>query len=185
MWRKTRRPVESCIGSDANRNFDDQHWSQNGTSSRCYADTYPGDKAFSEPESQVIRNVLEEIKETCKFYFTMHSFGQMLLYSYGHTYDKPETWKDLDEVAKAGADAIKSYKGTTYRYGTIANVIYPASGSSVDYAFIVAKIPIAIAIELPGGVYGFNPPAKEIENYAKESSIGIFAMIKKVAEKYS
>lgn len=183
MWRKTRRPVKNCVGSDANRNFDDHHWAENGTSRQCYSDTYPGDHPFSETESQSIRNMLQEL-DTCKFYFTMHSFGEMILYPYGHTYNKPETWQDLDEVAKAGAEAIKTYKGTIYRYGSISNIIYPASGSSVDYAYTVAKIPIAIAIELPGGRYSFNPPTSEIKNISEESSIGIFAMIQKVIEMY-
>ena len=184
MWRKTRRPVIDCVGSDANRNFDDHHWAQNGTSKQCHSEIYPGDKPFSEFESQSIRNVLEELKDSCKFYFTMHSFGEMLLYPYGHTYEKPKTWQDLDEVAKSGADAIKAYNGTIYDYGSISKVIYAVSGSSVDYAYTVAQIPITIAIELPGGGYSFNPPASQIKNFVEESAIGIFVMIQKVIEKY-
>lgn len=187
MWRKTRRPVKSCIGSDANRNFDDNHWGQNGTSSQCYSESYPGEKPFSETESQSIRNVLNELKDSCKFYFTIHSFGEMLLYPYGHKNEKADTWQDLDEVARAGAEAIKAFNGTTYKintYGSIANVIYPVSGSSVDYAYIIAKVPITIAIELPSVRYGFDLPKKEIKNYCEESSICIFAMIQKVIEKY-
>lgn len=68
----------------------------------------------------------------------------------------PATWKDIDEVAQAGAAAIKSATGTKYTVGSSTNVLYAAAGGSDDYAFAVANIPVAITMELPAGGSGFD-----------------------------
>lgn len=85
MWRKTRRPVSgSCYGTDANRNFD-FHWGEVGASSYSCADTYKGTTAFSEPETQVVRDLLLALTGRGKFYLTLHSYGNYLLYPWGWT----------------------------------------------------------------------------------------------------
>lgn len=85
MWRKTRKPVSgSCYGTDANRNFD-FHWGEVGASSYSCADTYKGSTAFSEPETQVVRDLLLELTGRGKFYLTLHSYGNYLLYPWGWT----------------------------------------------------------------------------------------------------
>lgn len=85
MWRKTRKPVSgSCYGTDANRNFD-FHWGEVGASSYSCADTYKGTTAFSEPETQVVRDLLLELTGRGKFYLTLHSYGNYLLYPWGWT----------------------------------------------------------------------------------------------------
>lgn len=85
MWRKTRKPVSgACYGTDANRNFD-FHWGEVGASSYSCADTYKGTTAFSEPETQVVRDLLLELTGRGKFYLTLHSYGNYLLYPWGWT----------------------------------------------------------------------------------------------------
>lgn len=97
----------------------------------------------------------------------------------------PDTWTDLDEVARAGANAIRSSTGTKYTVGSSTNVLYAASGASDDYAFAVTKIPISITMELPGGgIFGFDMPAHRIRASVEESWTGIRAMALKVNEKY-
>ncbi|CAO1317509.1 unnamed protein product [Diamesa tonsa] len=192
MWRKTRSFTGywnnwwylQCIGTDGNRNFD-FHWGEIGASSKCSADTYRGTKAFSEMETQALRDVVESLKENCKFYLTLHSFGQYLLYPWGYTSELPETWKDLHEVAEAGADAIYKTTGTKYTVGSSTNVLYAAAGGSDDWAFAVTDVPISFVMELPGGGnFGFDLPARDIDKTVKESAVGIFAMIERVNDKY-
>lgn len=85
MWRKTRKPVSgACYGTDANRNFD-FHRGEVGASSYSCADTYKGTTAFSEPETQVVRDLLLELTGRGKFYLTLHSYGNYLLYPWGWT----------------------------------------------------------------------------------------------------
>lgn len=84
FWRKTRKPFKSCIGTDANRNFG-FHWSEIGASSNPCSETFQGEKAFSEPETIALRDLMHSIRGECKFYLTLHSYGQYLLYPWGYT----------------------------------------------------------------------------------------------------
>ena len=98
--------------------------------------------------------------------------------------DLPDTWEDLDEVARTGGDAIYNATGTKYRVGSSTNVLYIAAGASDDYAFSIG-FKISMTMELPGGgLFGFNPPVTSIDSYVKETWIGIRAMAMKVVEKY-
>ena len=58
LWRKNRRKGTSCSGVDLNRNFG-YRWGGKGTSSNMCYETYRGSKAFSEPETDAIRNFFE------------------------------------------------------------------------------------------------------------------------------
>ncbi|XP_058121711.1 carboxypeptidase B1-like [Anopheles ziemanni] len=186
LWRKTRRQAgSSCYGIDGNRNFD-FHWAEVGASNMPCADTYHGEHSFSEPETRAIRDELLRLKGRCKFYLTLHSYGEYLLYPWGWTSDLPESWEKIDEVAQAGASAIRQETGTRYTVGSSTNVLYAAAGGSDDWAFAVAEVPISITMELPGGgSAGFNPPPSRIEEIVKESFVGIRAMALEVAKNYS
>uniref|UniRef100_A0A182JA42 Peptidase M14 domain-containing protein n=1 Tax=Anopheles atroparvus TaxID=41427 RepID=A0A182JA42_ANOAO len=186
LWRKTRRPAgRQCFGIDGNRNFD-FHWAEVGASDKPCSDTYHGEHAFSEPETQAIRNELLQLKGRCKFYLSLHTYGEYLLYPWGWTSDLPVGWENVDAVAQAGAAAIRNATGTRYTVGSSTNVLYAAAGGSDDWAFAVADVPISITMELPGGgSAGFNPPPSRIEEIVKESFEGIRAMALLVAKNYS
>ncbi|KAI8121307.1 hypothetical protein FF38_05968 [Lucilia cuprina] len=184
MWRKTRKPSSSnCYGTDGNRNFD-FHWGEVGASSLSCSDTFKGTTAFSEPETQVLRDLMRSLTGRAKMYLTLHSYGNYLLYPWGYTSALPATWKDIDEVAQAGAAAIRSATGTKYTVGSSTNVLYAAAGGSDDYAFAVANIPVAITMELPAGGTGFDPKPAQIEPFVSETWIGIKAMAEKIISKY-
>lgn len=98
----------------------------------------------------------------------------------------PKNWKDIDEVARAGASAIRQSTGTVYEVGSSTNVLYAAAGGSDDYALGVKSIPVSITMELPGGgSQGFDPPASRIKAIVQETWIGIKAMALKVNQKYN
>uniref|UniRef100_A0A034W5T7 Zinc carboxypeptidase A 1 n=1 Tax=Bactrocera dorsalis TaxID=27457 RepID=A0A034W5T7_BACDO len=184
MWRKTRKPVTKfCAGTDGNRNFD-FHWGEVGASNSACADTFRGPTAFSEPEMQALRDLMHSLTGRAKFYLTLHSYGNYLLYPWGYTSALPENWHDIDDIASAGAAAIKTATGTEYTVGSSTNVLYAAAGGSDDYALGKARIPISITMELPSAGQQFDPPLSKIEELASETWIGIKAMAEKVIEKY-
>jgi carboxypeptidase A2 len=146
LWRKTRSlNGVNCVGTDGNRNFD-FHWGEVGASSNACSETFRGKKAFSEVETQALRDTVMGIKDSCKFYLTLHSYGNYMLYPWGYTSDLPETWKEIDEISQIGADAIKAATGTEYTVGSSTNVLYAAAGGSDDFMFAEAKIPISITV---------------------------------------
>jgi carboxypeptidase A2 len=151
LWRKTRSGIlpATCRGTDGNRNFD-YHWGEVGASPNQCSETFRGDKAFSEKETIALRDAVEAVKDSCKFYLTLHSYGNYMLYPWGYTSDLPESWRDIDEIARIGADAIANATGTKYTVGSSTNVLYAAAGGSDDYMFGAFDIPISITMELPG-----------------------------------
>uniref|UniRef100_A0A914UMW2 Peptidase M14 carboxypeptidase A domain-containing protein n=1 Tax=Plectus sambesii TaxID=2011161 RepID=A0A914UMW2_9BILA len=164
MWRKNRSK-ENCIdienggkscckGVDLNRNFD-IHWgletrdpttSGNTTSIDPCSDIYQGPRAFSEPETRALRDILlsPELKGRTDAYITLHTFGQIWMYPFGHQKGVyPDDKNDLESVGRAAVAALAKAFGTKYRLGN-----NPAPGSSVDWAKGVAGIKYAYLIEL-------------------------------------
>ena len=75
-------PVPSS-GIDLNRNFGYQ-WGYNdyGSSPYPYDETYRGEVAFSEPETQLIRSFTNTIDPIGSMHY--HSYGGMLIYPWGY-----------------------------------------------------------------------------------------------------
>ncbi|XP_036336860.1 carboxypeptidase B-like [Rhagoletis pomonella] len=188
LWRKTRQPVEVdgtvCYGTDPNRNFD-FHWMELGASSNPCSNIYAGPRAFSEPETVIVRDIMHTLRDRGILYLTVHSYGKALFYPWGWGPELPDTWEDLHEVALAGADAIRAYSGTEYVVGSSTALYGEAAGASDDYAFNDG-FTLSYTMELPdGGSSGFDPPASDIDRLVKETWVGIRAVAKKVTEKYS
>lgn len=120
---------------------------------------------------------MHSLSPHCKFYLSLHAHAKAFLYPWGYTSDLPENWRELHALAKVGHRAIKAKTGTHYRCGSVALVIrHTAAGGSPDYALGAVKIPFAMAMELSGGGFGFEPPPSEIRPLVQESWIGISAM---------
>jgi carboxypeptidase A1 len=83
----------------------------------------------------------------------------------------------MQEVGEIIAKAIKKVHGTSFAVGPICEIIYQASGSSVDWALDVVGVPFAYAVELRDtGKYGFMLPPKFIIPSGEEILAGILAM---------
>ena len=66
-------------------------------------------------------------------------------------------------------------------YGDISTIIYPASGSTADWAYDTADIPCAYAPELRDqGEYGFLIPENQIIPVAEEMNAGFITMADQV-----
>jgi hypothetical protein len=85
MWRKTRRPVaNNCFGVDGNRNFDIR-WSQGDREFKACNEVYKGPTAFSEPETKIVRDIMNRLRKRCLMYISVHTFGNSILYPWGFT----------------------------------------------------------------------------------------------------
>lgn len=179
VWRKNRHPFPNnlltCYGADPNRNFDSDFGGP-GTSNVACSDIYHGEYAFSEPESQAIRDSVVALK--VKAFFTLHAFSQFWMTPYGYTHDLPPNYDDQLRVAQVGAKALAEVHGTQYTVGNIADVVYLAAGGSTDWAYDKASIPQTHALELRDtGNYGFFLPPKYILPTAEEAFAGILAAV--------
>nr|CAD7266361.1 unnamed protein product [Timema shepardi] len=127
-----------------------------GASSNPCSETYGGTHAFSEPETVAYHNYILGNKDRIKLYLATHSYGNYILYSWGHTSALPSDWLNLDNLAKRANNAQVSAGAPSYS-------IDATGGASVDWVKAVAGVGYGYTIELPGGgSFGFDLPASRI-----------------------
>ncbi|MES3038016.1 MAG: M14 family metallopeptidase [Bdellovibrionota bacterium] len=162
FWRKNRRlNSNNNYGVDLNRNYGFL-WGTGGSSANASSDTYKGPSAFSEPETQAIKNHVEAHKNITTL-LTFHTFSKLILYPWGHTDDSVPNGTDLavfEKMAKKMAE-WNGYKPQQ------SSDLYITSGDTTDWAYGEHKI-IAFTFELDpaGGLFsagGFYPGAKIIK----------------------
>jgi carboxypeptidase A2 len=187
FWRKNREPNQgsSCIGTDLNRNFD-ASWGFSGTSTLPCSDTYGGPSAGSAIETQNVQNKLQELGSNVHGAISYHAYANMWLHAYGYTTVSggttcatPAQFQTINRVALAARNAVQSTGGQSWQYGPVCTVIYPASGSTVDYAYDKAGIIYAYTPEVRGN--SFNPPTSQISPNYLEQWAGMVAMVDQIA----
>lgn len=155
-WRKNRAPVETITngdtiistGVDINRNYGDgstlgnqiyrptgdkpNTWQDDfeGGADAPWSDVYRGESAGSEKETDAVQG-LELGNENIRGVLGYHSFGESIVYPFGHT-NKPIAdlglFRDLAEQmnqAAGGQMELKSSAG-----------LYPISGAGIDIEYI-------------------------------------------------
>ncbi|XP_059027850.1 carboxypeptidase A4 [Mustela nigripes] len=182
LWRKTRsvNPGSPCIGADPNRNWNASFAGEGASDNPC-SEIYHGPHANSEVE---VKSVVDFIQEHGNFkcFIDLHSYSQLLMYPYGYTVKKAPDADELDEVARRAARALASLSGTTYQVGPTCTTVYPASGSSVDWAYDHG-IKYAFTFELRDtGHYGFLLPANQIIPTAEETWLGLKTIMEHVRD---
>lgn len=131
-WRKNRRgPVPPNIGIDLNRNYGYKWGYDNGGSSPTPSDeTYRGPSRFSEPETQVARDLMAMYDfRTC---MDFHSYGRYNLYPWGYASTTPPERAILQEAV----DTFQlNNRYPVSRTGQVNQTIYACNGISVDWEY--------------------------------------------------
>jgi len=187
MWRKTRsyfdNPYE-CIGTDPNRNWD-SHWAEVGSSDWHCDEDFHGPEVFSEVETKIVSDYCIEQHSQGKYvgYITVHSFSQLWLTPFGHTSTKPDDYDDIMAVANPAVQAIKDTHGLQFVGGNVHDVIYPVSGSNMDWAYATLGIKYSYALELRDkGQHGFILPPDQIIPASEETWAGISTALRLIAK---
>ncbi|CAK1584597.1 unnamed protein product [Parnassius mnemosyne] len=162
MWRKTRSKsgLADCFGVDGNRNYG-YYWAVSGVSKNpCDMETYAGHKPFSEPETQMVRDVMLANADRLKLYVSLHAYGQYLVYPWGYTAEYlPKRWKKLDALARNVSVAVQRAGGQPFRVMS-AGQWYPAAGGSDDFAFGAVHVPYSYTMELTDGFEFLFPESR-------------------------
>ncbi|XP_034734798.1 carboxypeptidase A1-like [Etheostoma cragini] len=182
MWRKTRKPNSgsSCVGVDPNRNWDAGFGGAGASNNPC-SETYRGPRANSESE---VKSIVDFVKShgNLKAFVSIHSYSQMLLYPYGYTRTPCKDQAELHSLAKKAITDLASLYGTSYRYGSIINTIYQASGGTIDWTYNQG-IKYSYTFELRDtGRYGFILPANQIIPTATETWLALMAIMDHTAK---
>ena len=129
MWRKNRRDNQNgSYGVDLNRNFGYQcGYDDIGSSPDPWDLTYRGPSAFSEPETQMIRDFCQN--KSFPFALNYHSYSNVLLHPWGYIPDTTEHHRNFS----AFAEKLTDYNA--YPYGPASMVLYSGNGNSDDWMY--------------------------------------------------
>ncbi|CAF2512068.1 unnamed protein product [Rotaria sp. Silwood2] len=173
LWRKNRKNNNfvGCYGVDLNRNYRTQ-W-------------MTGSSLESEIETKNVANFLNSKIGTWDLYMSFHSYGQLWLTPYGYSTKLPPDHQKHLAAGKKGADAIKGVTGhRVYTVGSISNVLYIASGSTVDWAYDDLGIRHSYTVELPPSQQesgtGFVLPPQQAPGVCHETYVGMKAFLEDV-----
>jgi carboxypeptidase T len=185
LWRKNRRTnFDGSIGVDPNRNYGYMWGTLNiSTSSHVPSDpTYVGPRAFSEPETRAVRNLVAS--ELFRGVITYHSFSQLILYPWGYTSQPIPDASDLStmtKLAKRMQQLIRGVHGITYTPQQ-SSQLYLTAGDTTDWTYGEYGIP-SFTIELrPDSVQngGFILPPEQIEPTFEENLPAAREFIKRI-----
>jgi carboxypeptidase T len=185
LWRKNRRPnPNGSIGIDPNRNYGYMWGTLNiNTSSHVPSDpTYVGPRAFSEPETQAVRNLVA--RELFSGVITYHSFSQLILYPWGYTLEPIPDSSDLStmsKLAKRMQQLIHGVHGKTYT-PQHSSQLYLTAGDTTDWTYGEYGIP-SFTIELrPDSIQngGFILPPEQIQPTFEENLPAAMEFIKRI-----
>ncbi len=178
LWRKNRRNNGGSYGVDLNRNWGYQ-WGGEGASTSPSDETYRGASAFSEPETQAMRDmVLANTRLRAAIDF--HSYSQLILSPWSYTSTLPPDSSIFNQLNASMQSAIQGVHGQFYDAGPTYTTIYPASGASGDWYYGAGSTPrkiLAWGFELRDtGTYGFVLPADQIIPNGEEIMAGVVGL---------
>ena len=185
LWRKNRRTnADGSIGVDPNRNYGYMWGTLNiNTSSHVPSDaTYVGPRAFSEPETQAIRNLVA--RELFRGDITYHSFSQLILYPWGYTLEPIPDSSDLATMTKLAErmqELIRGVHGSTYTPQQ-SSQLYLTAGDTTDWTYGEYGIP-SFTIELrPDSIEngGFILPPDQIQPTFEENLPAALEFIQRI-----
>ncbi|XP_031626690.1 carboxypeptidase B-like isoform X2 [Contarinia nasturtii] len=175
LWRKNRNPngFIRCAGVDLNRNYGFD-WGKTGFIGDPCDDEYGGTCAFSEPETEAVRNFFEKTNELFRAFLTFHSFGQCVLYPINTDFNEIDR-RDLVQVVLKGVKQMQLVNKQVHTVET-DDTLYLSPGSSESWARSLG-IEYAYTIELRDkGRYGFLLPSNQIEVAAREAQAFILTV---------
>ena len=182
LWRKNRRTnPDGSVGVDPNRNYGYMWGTLNvSTSSHVPSDeTYVGPRAFSEPETRAVRDLIA--RQSFAGIITYHSYSQLILCPWGYTNDPIADAADrraMATLADAMSARIKAVHGADY-VAEQSSKLYPTAGDTTDWTYGVYGIP-SFTIELrprTAAEGGFVVPAAQIQPTFEENKEAAHAFI--------
>ncbi|MFG2149333.1 M14 family metallopeptidase [Streptomyces sp. NPDC048696] len=184
-WRKNRRPngASSSVGTDLNRNWNYKWGCCGGSSGSKGSETYRGSAPESAPEVKVVadfaRSRVVNGKQRIKAGIDFHTYGELVLWPFGWTYDDTApglTQDDHDAFAAVGRKLAAS-NGYTPEH---SSDLYLTDGTIDDYLWGTQKI-FDFTFEMYPGASGagggFYPPDKIIERETSRNRDAVLQLL--------
>jgi carboxypeptidase T len=184
-WRKNRQPNagSSYVGTDLNRNYD-YHWACcGGSSGSTSSSTYHGPKAFSAPETRVMRDFINSRvvngRQQIRVAITFHTAGEQVLWPYGYTRsDVPAdmTSTDFSALRELGKRLASRNNYTPMQ----SSSLYVTDGDEIDWAYGRHRIFMYTFEMYPAGstsISRFYPPDELITRETERNKSAILYLL--------
>jgi carboxypeptidase T len=159
-WRKNRRQNSGqqsyCWGVDLNRNYGYEWGHNNGSSGDPCSETYRGTVAFSEPETQAVRDFVQA-RTNITLLISLHTYGELVMYPFAY-----------DDVPIGSATDLAIFETSAAKFASINGYqdvqgveLYPTSGDTCDWAWGEEGL-FCYTFELSPENYGGFYPADSI-----------------------
>jgi hypothetical protein len=167
LWRKNRQPTPAAaIGTDLNRNWDFLWGCCGGSSGDPASETYRGPSPFSAPETQAVRNFVRSRRidgvQQIKAAIDFHTYGELVLWPFGYTFDDTAAGLDADQHAAfvAIGQSMAASNGYTAQQ---SSDLYITDGSIDDWLWGTEGV-FAFTFEMypTTASPGFYPPDEAI-----------------------
>lgn len=181
-WRKNTNDTEPCPsgippsshGVDLNRNYGFE-WGGPGASDDPCNLTYRGQDAFSEPETQAIRELITS--QGFDMVISLHAFSDLILYPWGYTAEPAPDASGLYSVARV----LSSFNGYT---PIQTSQLYLTNGDTCDWVYGELGVP-CFTFEIGGAEDGyFWPGCKQLQAQWEENREALLYALKLVAAPY-
>ena len=155
MWRKNRQPNPTAVGTDNNRNYSYRWGCCGGSSGNGGSETYRGTAALSAPENMRMFDFMTAHPNVTTG-ISYHTYGNLILYPYGYTYD--DLPPDMDPIDRQTFVAMGAEMARTTTYHPQqSSDLYITDGDWNDWMYgEMGRYPITIEMDSYG--YGFYPP---------------------------
>jgi Zinc carboxypeptidase/GEVED domain/Secretion system C-terminal sorting domain/Fibronectin type III domain len=161
MWRKNRRNNgDGTFGVDPNRNYAYKWgYDNSGSSPTTSSDTYRGASAFSEPETQIIRNFCNA--HTFNLSFDFHSYGNFCIHPYGYVATNPNP--EITTFQQMGTFFVSDNGFTSGNAQQTVNYTSNGGGDDWKYGEQTTKSKIySFTPEIGPAAEGFYPASSRI-----------------------
>ena len=138
-----------------------------------------GTSAFSEPETKAISDFVSANRDSTHVYFSIHCYSQFWLLPYGVKPD-PDDIDELRRVGQIATTALEAVNKQRWTVGNIVDLLYEASGGSIDWAKGSENIKYSYCLELRPSrlsINGFVVKPSEIDPSGREVWVGLTTAI--------
>ena len=171
-WRKNRR---GGYGVDLNRNYS-VGWGGAGSSDDPRSPNYRGERPFSEPETQAMRDVFA--RDEVVAHVDFHAFSQVVVYPWSHQRADPPDRDELAAIADRMSTAMTTARDHRYIVRPGAQLQVGAGGTAGDWSYGTYGA-LSFLIELrpsSGAGGGFVLPPDQIVPTCDEAMAGVLEL---------
>jgi hypothetical protein len=180
MWRKNKRNNgDGTFGVDLNRNYGYKWgWDNSGSSPVTSNETYRGTSAFSEPETQHMRDFIVSKNFDITLYY--HSYSNLILWPWGYI----TSYTPDEDIFVQMGDSIKAFNSYAPGPGW---TLYLVNGDSDDWGYGeqgTKNKNFALTIEVGNNSDGFWPPLSRIPQLVSENLGGNLFLAREAGKQY-